>query len=342
MGTERELTPISRVVWSRLARKELLDEEIVAIPATQDSQGRLLAAVDALGRRHLIVRLEPSEPALEDSRSRGLEIATRSMSPVGGEDGRYLDIICLEVAGHEVFDALGGEFAAVLAVGVEAPATAARRLVGKWRRFWHAPNEEGLTREEQIGLFAELWFLAYWLIPALGLGKAVGAWRGPHRARHDFELASASIEAKATTSRSFRRHDINGIEQLMPPDNGRLFLFSMRLAEERGGANSLAGVVGKVRELTAPDDETTRTLETALVAARITEKLLENDSLRIRVIDERLYRVEGDFPRLVPGAFVGSALPAGTGDVAYSIELSGFDQLVVASSPSAFPRLLVT
>ena len=301
-----------------------------------------MAAVDALGRRHLIVRLEPSEPAMEDSRSRGLEIATRSMSPVDGEDGRYLDIICLDVSGHEVFDALGGEFAAVLTAGVEAPASAARRLVAKWRRFWQAPNEEGLTREEQIGLFAELWFLAYWLIPALGVGKAVGAWRGPHRARHDFELGSASIEVKATASRSFRRHDIHGIEQLIPPDDGRLFLFSMRVAEERGGANSLAAVVGKVRELAAPDDVTTTTLETALVAAKVTEKLLENDPLRIRVIDERLYRVDDDFPRLVPSVFMIGALPAGTGDVVYSIELSGFDKLIVASSPSAFSQLQVT
>lgn len=340
MATERELTPISGEVWSRLTRRELRDEELAAIHATPERPGRLLAALDSLGRRHLLVHLDPSEPALEDTKSRGLEIGTRGLSPLGGHDGRYLDIVCLEPAGHEVFDALGGEFAAALAAGVEAPGAAARRLVGRWRRFWQAPSEPGLTREEQLGLFAELWFLGFWLIPAIGEKNAVLAWRGPRRARHDFEMRGISVEVKATASRSFRRHEINGIDQLSPPEGGRLLLFSMRLAEEGGGANSLGGMVRKVRELLAVNDDATTELETTLAAARVTEELLEADAIKIRVIDERLYRVDDDFPRLVSGYLVGGALPAGVGDVAYSIELSGFDQHIAATSPTALPGLI--
>jgi hypothetical protein len=320
-------------VWRRLASRDITEDALIADQAIPDKPGRLLAGVDRLGRRHYLVKLEPDEQPLDDAKSRGLEIATRDLSPVDGEKGRYIDIVCLQPAGHDVFDALGGELAAILAVATEQPAIVAKRVIAKWRQFWLAPVGPSLGREEQLGLFAELWFLTFWLVPVVGVIRALKAWRGPHGSRHDVEMSGISFEVKASTSRSIRSHEIHGIDQLAWPDGGQLFLYSAVLADEGGGTNTLPGIVSRLRDLASADDEATVVLESGLSAVGYSATSIEDLDLRIRVVDELLYRVDQGFPRIVRGSFHSGNVPSGVGMISYSIHLSGAERLIVARRP---------
>src|SRR5262249_35908769 len=153
------------------------------------------------------------------------------------------DMMCEEQAGHEAFDLVGGEIAARLATGRERAPEVVARVLAKWRRFWSQLTTPALSREEQLGLFAELWFLSVWLLPRVGAVEAVRRWRGPSAARHDFEWPGHSVEVKATTSTRGRIHRIHGLEQLAPPEQGELLFFSLRLREEGGATNTLPSLV---------------------------------------------------------------------------------------------------
>ena len=237
------MSRIDSDIWTRLGEGRARGEFLWARWAAPDMTQRLLAAVDSNSKRHLLIRLQPGDAVLSDERSRGLEVATRDLSVPGQDIGRYLDVTCQDASGHEAFDLIGGELAERLAKERESAAECVTRVLAKWRRFWGEPPRQMLSREEQLGLFAELWFLSVWLVPRLGSDEAVKRWRGAFGARHDFEWPGRSVEVKATTSSRGAIHRIHGIEQLMPPDSGELLLFSLRLREEAGGGNSLPRVI---------------------------------------------------------------------------------------------------
>jgi hypothetical protein len=327
------MSRISRDIWDRLADSEFHGDALWARMAAPDLTKRLFAALDSAHRRHLLVPLKSGEASFSDRRSRGLEVVTREMTLPEHGVGRYLDIVCHDPAGHEAFDLIGGDLAAELADPSAKASKVVERILEKWRRFWAQASRGMLTREEQVGLFAELWFLLLWLIPKFGIDDALAAWRGPHGARHDFEMSALSVEAKASTSVRGRIHRINGVDQLSPPEGGALLLFSMQLREERGASNTLPMLVNRVREALKERNTALSQFEAALVEAGYSEARAEEYAkAKLRVVDEALYRVENDFPRITPDLFSGG-IPGGVEEVGYTINLSGFDRLICARAP---------
>jgi hypothetical protein len=330
------MSRIFRDVWDRLADSDFHGDSLWARQAEPEVTDRLLAALDSSRRRHLLVPLREVEKSFTDRRSRGLEVTTKEMSLLGRQPGRYLDIVCHDPAGHEAFDLLGGDLAADLGDPTADASAVVQRILEKWRRFWAQVARGTLSREEQIGLFAELWFLLFWLIPKIGIDDALAAWRGPHGSRHDFEMMSLSVEAKATTSVKGRTHYINGLEQLSPPDNGSLLLFSMQLREERGASNTLPTIVQSCRKALSQKPTALSLLDAGLAEAGYTDAHDEEYAkLTLRVVDSALYRVADNFPRMTPDIF-GNGVPEGVEDICYTINLSGFNALICARDTSAW------
>lgn len=323
-------------VWARLAGQRAQGEALWARRAAPDVSERLVAALDADGQRHLLVLLGNGEENLQDTQSRGLRVLTRELVMPGHAAGRYLDINCHDAAGHEAFDLIGGELAERLANGPETAPEAVARVLAKWRRFWGQLPRQILSREEQLGLFAELWFLSVWLIPRTSVAEAVNRWRGPFGARHDFEWPGRSVEVKATTSTRGRIHHINGLDQLAPPEQGELLLFSLQLREEGGARNTLPGLAAACRSLLEADAAALGSFEAALVHAGYSPAHEEEYArLKLRIVDEGLFRVAESFPRLTPASFA-DGVPAGIERVEYEVNLSGFEHLRVAARPDEF------
>src|SRR5664280_1854544 len=255
---------IAPEVWSRLAGERPQGETLWARRAAGEISQRLIAALDADGRRHLLVALCAGENELQDRQSRGISVETRDLAMLGHTPGRYLDITCLDAAGHEAFDLIGAEIAERLAAARETSPEVVGRLLSKWRRFWGQVLNQALSREEQLGLFAELWFLSVWLAPKIGIIEAVNRWRGPAAARHDFEWPGGSVEVKATISIRGRIHRINGLEQLVPPERGKLLLFSLHLREEGGATNTLPSIVAACLDSLMPHADASTRFDNAL------------------------------------------------------------------------------
>ncbi len=320
--------------WDRLAGARVSTEALWARRAAPDVTDRLLAALDAEGKRHLLVLLQASEADLRDDASRGLTVVTREMAIPGHDSGRYLDVACVDPAGHAAFDLIAGELAARLAAGSETATECTSRVLGKWRRFWGQIPRRLLSRDEQLGLFAELWFLSTWMAPTIGASAALGRWRGPFGARHDFEWPGESVEVKATGATRGRIHHINGADQLLPPEAGSLLLFSLILREEAGATNSIVSLISSFGGSVENDADALSRFESSLAQLGYSPAHAdEYVRLKLRVVSEAVFRVDDGFPRVIPDTFRGG-IPAGVEHVEYDINLSGFEHLQIASRPS--------
>ncbi len=174
-----------------------------------------------------------------------------------------------------------------------------------------------------MGLFAEIWFLLRWLLPASGSATATQRWRGPFAARHDFEWQGHSVEAKASTVVRGPVVRIHGLDQLDAPTGGELLFFALRLREEAGASHSLTSLIAETRTALEADADALTRFETALAQAGYSP-LHEADYAQTlwRIVDERLYSVDATFPKLTPESLPGG-LPPGVSEIAYTLDLGG-------------------
>ncbi len=325
---------IARETWDKLTVPT--GERLVARPALPELTSRMLCALDASGARHILISLQTDDEEYADRQSRGVSVGTRELVIHGSSMERYLDMVCLDANGYAILDLMGGEIAKELSTGTRPAPEIVKRVLAKWRRFWGQIPQPMLSREEQLGLFAEIWFIVEWLIPKMGT-DAVLAWRGPWGSRHDFEWLGRSVEVKATTSVRGRIHKIHGLDQLLSPENGALFLFSVSLREEGGAAHDLPGVIELCRHLLEGNEDGLAHFENAL--ARIGYSPMFDDEyskLKLRIAENVLFQVQGNFPRLTGASFSGG-VPEGVERVEYEINLNSFDDLLLARQPDQMP-----
>ncbi|HEX8083351.1 MAG TPA: PD-(D/E)XK motif protein [Solirubrobacteraceae bacterium] len=294
---------------------------------------RAFLAVDHEGVRHLLLGVDHEIEPVTDERSRGLRVLTRALSVQGQRERHFVDVMCTAVSGQEVFNLVSTAILEAVERGVDPP-DAVRGTLARWRRFWGAAPTGGLTGEEIRGLFGELWFLAVWLLPH-GHDQ-VAHWLGPTGARHDFGWPGLALEAKATTSVRGHVHRINGVDQLDPPADGRLLVFSLRMREEPTASNALVSLIETITTALGDDSEALDAFESRLAQTGYSPLLDDHYAeVRFRIVNERLYEVADGFPRLSEASFAGG-LPAGVERVEYEVNLDACPQLIVASSPAEF------
>lgn len=328
--------------WDLLEAEPPTKERLSVRRAFSDRHPDVLIAVDASLRRYVLVRIpRGEEEALTERVSRGIGVQTVTMVPTDtGSEESFVEVACLDPQGHRAFDLVIGEL--VEALERAAGLTRVRLVQGvlsMWRRFWSGVPSAALSVEQQVGLFGELYFLSRWLCEALGPARAVRTWRGPAGARNDFELPGIGIEAK-TTRRVDAVHVIHGLDQLLEPVGGALLLYGLSVRDEASATESLPGLIHELRARFAGDMDTLNAFETLLYAAGYDDRLdAEYAKLLLRVRAEALYRVSGDFPRLVPASIVGG-VPAGIAAVNYELRLDAAAAWMVAGSSGAASKLL--
>ena len=322
------ITPES---WRGLPAKSDVYAELAAHPL-KDVDGVFLA-VDHEGARHFLLAIPEDGTVVSDEHSRGIRAVTRPLSVQQQPERLFIDVLCTAVGGQDVFNLVGTAIVDQVDQGGD-PAEAVRTTLARWRRFWGAAPAGALTPQEIRGLFGELWFLAVWLLPH-GHDQ-VRHWLGPTGARHDFQWRDLAIEAKATTSIRGHIHRINGLDQLDPPANGRLHVFSLRLREEVSASNSLVTLVAMITAELGDDGDILNDFETRLMQAGYSPAEADRyEELRFRVIDERLHEVSEVFPRLSAASFV-DGLPPGVERVEYEVNLDACPDSIIANAPAAF------
>ncbi len=189
-----------------------------------------------------------------------------------------------------------------------------------------------------IGLFAELWFLEYWLGGADE--QTIAAWRGPFGDRHDFKWPAASVEVKGTSVRSdgAADHRISTLDQLEDAAQGKLYLFSLRVRPDTLAAHSLVASVDRIRQKLQASPGLLVMFDELLGRAGYSPAHREKYAGTLRVVAEELYEVTDSFPRLTATSFA-NGVPAGINDITYTLDLAACQQWLVATSPAKAPEL---
>ena len=213
------------------------------LPSTSES-GRLLAAVDHAGLRHLLVPLTVRQRVRRGATGAVLNLRERSLED-NESYGRYADLCCSRADLNDVFTGLCGDVLTMVEGNPSRPLKAMYLVVDRWRALFQSTGPT-LDNEQLAGLFGELTVLRR----LLRLNStATDHWTGPTGHRHDFVFAPSAIEVKASTAADGRRVRVHGADQLECPAEGRLDLAWIRLERVQDGGEGLLELIEQVRRL---------------------------------------------------------------------------------------------
>jgi hypothetical protein len=317
--------------WSDLPNADLGQLSGIRAPGLPP-HAPVYVAVDPERRRQLLVALPAGTEPLKMTITRGLEVKTDELRIGESSNRTCIQLVCLHPAHYSMFSALGANIVAAVAADPSDPKSAVARCLDRWRSFW-AVDQSGLTREQALGLFGELWFLFRWMGPLAV--ASIARWQGPLGARHDFQSPAGSVEVKATASSSGATpvHLISNLDQLDSPEIGQLYMFSLHVADDALAANSLPLLVEQINLALSRDPDAVGLFSERLAKAGYNPGDAGRYMRPFRVLAEELYRVDESFPKLTKESF-GSGLPPGVGDVSYSLSMAACAPWRVATAPS--------
>lgn len=188
----------------------------------------------------------------------------------------------------------------------------------RWQAFLKANQPDGLSEEQQRGLYGELWFLRQVASLNLELLRGIQVWTGPQGTQQDFQFAKCAVEVKTTTSKQHQKLVIASERQLDDTGRGALLLLHLSLDSRQGGGETLPDMVASVRALLKTYSAVREEFENLLFAAGyldIHASRYKQTGYTIREIN--YFKVEGEFPRIID-----SDLRNGIGDVRYTISVA--------------------
>jgi len=275
-------------------------------------------AIDGDGRPGIVCNNIPDhEPRLELPALRGIEIER------GKLDGSTLSLFLEGREDREIFFALCRDIVEYSGTFLD-PDGAYRHLLKRlcrWQAMLQRAQTKGLEEWQVRGLFGELWFLAEFLLPRIGIEAALLSWLGSSAAPKDFALPHSCVEVKTYLSGSRGHLHISSLEQLQPSPLP-LFLLAIEVTActaAMGGLtlNSLASQLLRA----AADDSPSlgRSVSSALAERGYAARDTYDDS-RYLVVSQAAFHVSDDFPRFVRSA-VDRRITAAT----YELDISGLD-----------------
>ena len=149
--------------------------------------------------------------------------------------------------------------------------------------------------------------------------NSVRGWGGPRGERHDFRLNSTAIEVKTTQRAEVKTSKvrITDWDQLVIPENGRLYLHVVRLERAPGNGVSAISLIDEVTSLLGADG-----VEFFHRLLGTFGDLLAGSSDEFSVLSRGTYRVVDGFPRLVPDQIKADAIINGVSGVSYDLNLA--------------------
>jgi hypothetical protein len=316
--------------WQELRTPDTA-EQLEAFPL---APGGVWAAVDHEGHRHLLLEV-PDGTEAPPTTTRGLQATVTRHKVADAAPASYLDLRCLSADVVPTFTAVAADIAST--AGELPPPTRLQDVVAalaRWQWFWGV-DAERLSQQDVLGLFGELWFLHRWAGPNAG---NVRAWTASMGSRHDFQWSQWSVEVKTATRRPDGAilHRIQHLDQLADPEQGRLFLFSLRVVQDQLAHNSLPGLVDRVSDALRGDIAAGEEFARRLGQRGYSPAHRRHYDTPWRILGEQLYSVATGFPRLIDASFV-DGLPDGVSDVSYRLDMAVCQPWLVATTPDGWP-----
>ena len=295
--------------------------------------GCISHAIDALGRRHLLVPLTAEQQPIADHRSHGVSLSPRNLQDDRGF-AHYIDVACEETDLRDLFAIFCDDLLDRLEDDSVAPAPVCVSVLDRWRDLFNPEDGRLLGEHALVGLLAELHVLER--VADCALGSALRLWTGPDKARADFTGAFASIEVKATTNRERATVAIHGIQQLDQATLEDVYLYVEQLERVPSGGDS---VPDAVRRLLATGLSRAGLLRSLTAVGYLESDREAYELVRFELTAARTFRASAPgFPRLVPSTLIDPGLALQIHEVRYSIDVSDAEA-IPGHLPSIEPAL---
>lgn len=251
--------------------------------------------------------------------SAGISVVANSsdLAPHGHETS--LEIRLNDGQYQTVFDTLIGD---VIGVFEDEPdersaVTSVIRRLNSWQKLLARSRPDGLTPEQQRGLYGELLLLREVLTPALGLANSIQGWTGPDDAAHDFHLGQSAIEVKSTIEVRPTHFRISSEQQLDDSEVTSLFLVHNLLDTRVDPGMSLVEIVDLIRQ--ESEELSARTLfEEKLITAGYLDSHRDRYAApKYTGRDRVIYEITSEFPRITP-----ATLPDGVEQARYLLSIA--------------------
>jgi hypothetical protein len=270
---------------------------------------------------------------VSERETRSLEVTTARFQVGSNPEALYVDLVCTDSAQHPTFSAIAQDLIRSLRQSPGPLRDSILDALARWRAFWTV-KASGMSREDALGLFGELWFLRRWLgtIDATTMKR----WQATDSARHDFQWPTASVEVKTATTQSAGApiHRIASLEQLADPEQGELYLFSLQVCDDALAANTLHNLVSSLTANLQADFQALSDFNDKLARRGYSPADQQAPARPLRILAERLYRVDAAFPRLTRQTFRPAGVPAAVLSVEYTIDLAACGNWLIASGPN--------
>lgn len=198
----------------------------------------------------------------------------------------------------------------------------------KWKSLFDKAGMQGLSPEEQRGLFGELYFMRKWIFHSSDLQRCTQSWLGPEKDLRDFQLGDWALEAKTTYGNNHQKVHISSERQLDTSTLNTLLLYHLSLETQQQNGESLNQIVDSILELLSNDIAAQSQFRSKLLQGGyfIHHRLLyENAGYHVR--QQSFYTVRDGFPRIEE-----NDIRNGVGDVKYSIILSEYADYIINES----------
>lgn len=188
----------------------------------------------------------------------------------------------------------------------------------KWKALFTKFTLEGLSPEEQRGLFGELYFLKKFLQNNSNYQFVLNTWIGTAGEVRDFQMNNWALEVKTTHGNNHQKVQISSERQLDITHLEKLFLYHISLEKVQESGETLNNLVDSINTILGNDSIALNRFKSKLYeAGYFTQHSHMYDSIGYFIRQDTFYLVENDFPRIQE-----NEIRNGVGGVKYSIIVS--------------------
>jgi len=171
--------------------------------------------------------------------------------------------------------------------------------LSKWKKLFEKSNTDGLTNEQQQGLYGELTFLQKCLLQQNTYSNVLDTWVGVNAALRDFQASTWAVEVKTTATNNPQKISISGERQLDESLLDNLFLFHCSVEVSNGNGETLSQKVAAIRSLLENDYPARNKFDAKLLdVGYFDNQAYKYDHRFYKIRSENYYRVADDFPRI--------------------------------------------
>lgn len=198
----------------------------------------------------------------------------------------------------------------------------------KWQSLFERFKQQGLSAEEQRGLYGELYFLRKFLNADSDFNNIVISWIGPEKQLRDFQSGRWGVEVKTTSGNNHQKIHISSERQLDTTNLENLFLNHISLDTMQQSGETLNQIVDSVFDFLNSDAVAFNQFRNKLTDAGFFDMHRElYYEIGYFIRQDIFYRVENQFPRIEE-----SDIRHGVGDVKYSIIVTQCNDFTVTEN----------